>query len=407
MVDLPHPFTRKLTSASVRPRTVTQPDLSQSQPITRTVEVTPPSTRELISSRAYEQVSTVSGELSKHVALVRLYKPLTDLEIELFELGKAYKSLFYQRELTLSSLQTMFPLTQLLELQDARDQYPCIEAEIAAIIEKCPWELADYRWVQRTIGFVNVLAMKWDLVDAHKYRYRNTPMPIDPIAMQQYRLRQSWAFTVETIWFACKATSEPLRSKLTLEMVELAKMLQIKTLELVRFVASLNYGVNYDLHPDIQRDLGLNNEEERLYSLKQRPIKETTQLEREAQDQQEEIPEIVRALGQLVVENANRRRKARLPATRDAKKSRYQKSQEVGFHLLELPHILLTCLERDAFRANVKLRALLIAYEQLFRVFDGQITAWLTSGQSAESTSNRGHKRSNSNSGVSFFPNSE
>jgi hypothetical protein len=165
--------------------------------------------------------------------------------------------------------------------------------------------------------------------------------------------------------------------------------------------------VNYDLHPAIQRDLGLNNEEERLYSLKQQPIKGATELERGAQDLQEEIPEIVRVLGQLVVKNANRRRKARLPATRDAKKSRYQKSQEVGFHLLELPHILLTCLERDAFRANVKLRAMLIAYEQLFRVFDGQITAWLTSDHSAESTSNRGNMRSNSNSGVPLFPNSE
>jgi len=64
------------------------------------------------------------------------------------------------------------------------------------------------------------------------------------------------------------------------------------------------------------------------------------------------------------------------------------------FHLLELPSVLLSCLEREAFRENVKLQELLKAYEKLYRVLDCLMVHHLVNPTPVQSVNSESGRRS-------------
>ena len=168
---------------------------------------------------------TVSGELAKNVSFVRKYKPLAELEEELFILCRDYEELFFSRGVTLACVTAMFPLMQVTKRGDTTDR---LEVEVEEVILKHPCELADYRWVERAISFLNLLCMKWELIEPSLYSYRNTPVPSNSVLLHQYKLRQVWVFTMETIWFACAADKRPLRNRFPRETIELACKFQAR-----------------------------------------------------------------------------------------------------------------------------------------------------------------------------------
>ena len=319
-----------------------------------------------------EQYFSVSGELAKNVAFVRKYKPVAELEAELFALCRDYESLLMDRGVTLVCVTSMFPMTQVMDRGESTVR---MHDEVETLILNQPWKLADYHWIERAVHFINLLSMKWELVNPSLYSYRNTPVPSNPVLLHQYKLRQVWVFTMETIWFACAATKKPLRNRLPRETVDLACQFQAKTLELIRFVASLNFGMNYKLYPSVSHNLGLLNEEERLHftqKLPSQPPPHLTNLSAMGKfiQKDEDLGEVVKAMGQSTLVRGALRMAARTDHGRETEEMRQIKSKEVGFHLLELPSVLLSCLEREAFRENVKLQEQLKAYEKLYRVLD-------------------------------------
>jgi hypothetical protein len=333
-----------------------------------------------------EEFFSVSGELAKNTSFVRKYKPLAELEEELFGICRDYEGTFVNRGVTLACVTTMFPLMQVTNRGSTTEQ---LEAEVEEVILKQPWELADYRWVERVISFLNLLCMKWELIEPSLYSYRNTPVPSDPVLLQQYKLRQVWVFTMETIWFACAADKRPLRNRLPREVVELARKFQANTLELIRMIASLNFRVNYKLHPSISHDLCLLNEEERLHFTHKLPSASAAHLVPLSTmgkhvQMDADMDKVVRAMGQSALVNGALGKTAKAEYGREAEELRQVKSKEVGFHLLELPNMLLACLEREAFRDNLKLKEYLIAYEKLYRVLDCQMIHSLISSTPSE-----------------------
>ena len=386
----PDPQKTFIGSAKVYPTSTLSP-LPRDFPMSRdnqrtpsTVEITPFSVHQVPATPGLTETPyfTVSGELARNVALVRDYKPLPELESELFELCKAYEQLYRGREISLICVPTMFPLTQLVDTKSytSGDLYPGVEEEIAEVIEKRPWDLAEFRWVERALRFLNLLAMKWEIVDAGRYFYRNSPTPSDPLLLHQYQLRQMWVFPMETIWLACQVCAPPLVNKLPVETVELGQRLQRKTVELIRIVASWNFNVNFQTHKNINPDICLPSEEERLFTSTKRKIAVNPHLLSAmgySLHCSPEFPEVVKSVGQPTIENAARNHKSRPPNHRNEILTRQNKQKEVGFHLLELPHVLLACLERGLMRENMQFRENLASFERLFRVFDMRMTEFL------------------------------
>jgi hypothetical protein len=151
-------------------------------------------------------------------------------------------------------------------------------------------------------------------------------------------------------------------------------------------IASLNFRVNYKLYPSISHDLCLLNEEERMHFTSKLPsppqIPPTTMGKHIQSD--EDMAEVMRAMGQPTLVNGALGKVAKAAYGREAEELRQVKSKEVGFHLLELPNMLLACLEREAFRDNLKLKEYLIAYEKLYRVLDCQMIHSLISSTPSE-----------------------
>ena len=350
-------------------------------PIARISEGTPLSTRgvESLPTQTDGQFFTISGELNRNVSLIRLYKPLAELEDELFNLCKEFAEEFHWGEISLESVEVMYPVAQLIDtdLYENREEWSGLEEEIVGIIEENDGKLVSYRWIERVVRFLNMLSMKWELVDTSRYRYRNVPVPSDPLRLHQYKLRQVWVFPMEILWMACKVSDSPLREKLSAEVVELGQLLRVKTVELIRRVVSLNFQVNFKHYPSVSRDLGMLSEEERLFHSRHHKSQVDPHLMSTMGLSYPDLTEVIRAVGQPTLENAARQLKAKLPTSRNDILLRHGKQREVGVHLLELPHILLKCLERGEKKGNLELKEKLQEYERVFRVFDMQITAFL------------------------------
>ena len=329
---------------------------------------------------AEEHYYTVSGELKKNLAFIQAYKSLPELEVELFDLCKEYQMQFTLRGVDLSSLKRMYPLTQ---LQNYRDDLRTSETlslaeEVDKVLEQTPWALTDYKWIDRVFRFLNLLVMKWELIDANNYRYRNdTTVPTDPVRLHKYKMRQIWVFPLETVWLACIATDFPLRNKLPASLVSLARVVQLRSLELIRTVASLNHTVDYKLNPDIREFLGAKSEEEAIYHTKKRRIKpdsgQTLCAMGERVDRSEDFHEVIKAVGQPTMERGLRHKPAKIKPGKNEAKIRYERARQIGFHLLELPAVLCKCMEHDFHTVNLRLKSQLQNYDCIFRVFECQM----------------------------------
>ena len=176
-------------------------------------------------------------------------------------------------------------------------------------------------------------------------------------------------------------------------------------MELIKIIVALNFEVNFKQHGNIERDLGMLNEEERIYSAMQHKAKfEGHMVSTVGYNSQQGMDggEIVRSIGQATLENAARDHKAYSPTSREAVSSRQIKASEKGFHLLVLPHVLFPCLDHGMHKANSVLRAKLAGYERLFRVFDSLFLTWLR-GEKQGKSLNSSHKRDKSSSMDQLF----
>jgi hypothetical protein len=108
----------------------------------------------------------------------------------------------------------------------------------------------------------------------------------------------------------------------------------------------------------------------------------------------EDLDEVAMAVGQPTLVNGARHITAKKQQSRKASEMRQIRSKEVGFHLLELPNALLTCLETDTYRDNMRLKRYLVAYEKLYRVLDCQITLCLVSCTVSEPIQPKLHHKS-------------
>jgi hypothetical protein len=338
-----------------------------------------------------EHYYTVSGELKKNLAFIQQYKSLQELEIELFELCKDYEAQFALRGVSLDCVRQMYHVAQLQEHADdlLREESKVICSELESSIAAKPWTMSDYKWVERAFRFLNLLTMKWELIDPNLYRYRNSLRPSpDPFQLHKYKMRQIWVFPLETLWFACSCTELPLRKQLPVQLIALGKTLQIRTLELIRTIAGLNFRVNFKLNPNIREYLGTKSEEEVLYHMRKKQMKPESQVPTlsamgERIRGAEDLQEVVKAVGQVALERGLRNKKAKIKPSKREMKLRHQKSREIGFHLLELPSVLCKCMEKEVHSTNVRLKAQLTDYEMVFRVFECHFLRLLGDSRSA------------------------
>lgn len=327
-----------------------------------------------------EHYYTVSGELGKNLAFVQQYKSLQELEIELFDLCRDYEAQFALRGVSLKCVRDMYHIAQLQDHAEdlLRGESREICRELETSLTAKPWTMGDYKWVERAFRFLNLLAMKWEVIDPNLYRYRNSLRPpVDPLQLHKYKIRQIWVFPLETLWFACSCTEPPLKKQIPTQLVALGKTLQSRTLELIRTIAGLNFRVNFKLNPNIKDYLGTKSEEEVLFHMRKRQIKPESHVPTisamgESIGRSGDLQDVAQAIGQQALERGLRHKKAKINPNKHELKRRRQKAREIGFHLLELPAVLCKCMEQEEHTTNVRLKAQITNYELVFRVFECQ-----------------------------------
>ena len=331
---------------------------------------------------ADEYYFTVSGELRNNINFVQKFKTIQELEMELFEICRAYEEQFQGRGVDLQCLRQIFHISQLQSYRGSitNSEKLEVETEVEASLTDSPWALRDYKWIERVFHFLNLLVMKWELIDPNLYRYRNAIVPpTDPMQIHKYKKRQIWVFPIETVWFAIQCSESSLRNQLTPQLVALAKTLEINTLRLISVVASLNFKVNFELHRNIRDFLIVKSDEEMIYHIKAKyGRRKCSEMSLNAMGESvfrtEDLHSVAMAVGQQPYERSKYNKPVKPKITSSELKLRYAKAKEIGFHLLELPSVLCRCMESEMHTTNANLRSQLSEYEKMFRSFEYHFT---------------------------------
>lgn len=229
-----------------------------------------------------------------------------------------------------------------------------IYGDLNEINSAYPAAMEEYLWIERAIGIINHLSIKWGVIDFKLYNYRNSKWePQDNLQrLEAANLRRN-VFSMETLWFAHSSRQPPLNMIVSKKVSFLAVELQRQVLNLLKFMVKQNEHINYSTFPTIHDFLSVDP-------------KNTNKLET---GQEFTVVGKKTQLGKAVIPDSQKivHIKKRTP---DEKRLRYSKQKEVGFHLFEFPSFWCKCRERPYHTANFRLKEMLIDFEIIYRDFE-------------------------------------
>lgn len=319
----------------------------------------------------------VSGELSKNLAFLADFKPLEELESDLYDITKDYKRAMGAPKIRLDSIRHFHHLMQMQEhfAEITKDEQNSLSKDIEALLNVYPWAMNEYRWYMKMIGLINILAVKWGLINPHRYAYRNlNEPPSNSIEASENSRRQTMAFTVDTLWLAVTCTLPPLFYKADETSQAFSGFVIARFIQLVRYLISLNFNADFCMYKNIRYYCGLSDYE--LEGIKVRKKKERIAIRQRGFSingiTKFNMPQYAGLISSEHIEKA--KRGIRQKVNGKAKKMRVKLARTIGFHMLDLPANFCSCMNSRFDSVNLKLRGLLVEFEEAYRLFEYSIT---------------------------------
>ena len=133
-----------------------------------------------------------------------------------------------------------------------------IYSDLNEVNEAYPTAMEEYLWVERAIGVINHLCIKWGVIDFKLYTYRNSKWePADNLQKVEAENLRRNIFSMETLWFAHSSRQPPLNMIVSKKASFLAVELQRQMLNLLKFMVKQNESVNFSAFPNIHDFLSI------------------------------------------------------------------------------------------------------------------------------------------------------
>lgn len=315
----------------------------------------------------------VSGELAKNLAFLADNKPIVEIESDLYDLTREYKKIMGSPRIRLDSIRHIHHLMQMQEhfYDLAEPERRGLQRDIESLLKMYPWALNEYRWYLKLIGLMNILAVKWEIINPHRYAYRNMGLlPTNSVEATEHARRQTMAFTVDTLWLAVTCTMPPLCDQIDEDSQAFSGFLIGRFIGLSRYLMSLNYNADFYMYKSIKGFCGLNDHEAEVIRIRKKREKKQNKQKGFSVDGVHEL-KLPQYAGLITSEHIERaKRGIKLTVSNKAKKMRVKLSATVGFHLLELPANFCKCMNSKFDAVNLKLRDLLTEFEEMYRLFE-------------------------------------
>jgi hypothetical protein len=316
----------------------------------------------------------VSGELGKNLVFLNDYKPIEEVESDLYDLTKDYKRYMGSPKIRLDSIQHFH---HLMQLQDSfadlsESGRRTLQRDSEAVLKRYPWAMNEYRWYSKFIGLINILAVKWELVNAHRYAYRNFDLsPSNSAEANKHARQQTMVFTIDTVWLAVTCNSPPLCYQFDESAQAYSGYLIGRLIQLVRYLLSLNYNADFFMHPSIKGFTGFNNIELEVIKIRKKRKEKTMDKQRGFSISGAHELRLPQYAGLISSEHIERAKRGLKPSvSKKARKARRKIAESIGFHLLELPANFCKCMNSKFDDVNLKLRDLLCDFEEAYRLFE-------------------------------------
>jgi hypothetical protein len=113
-------------------------------------------------------------ELAKTSSYVQHTIQIEVLENLLFNLCKDYTVQLKSPRIMLDSIMTVYDLHQRLQIEPYlnEDEKNGLYEEVGDLAQRFPFALEEFLWIERAVNLINLLAIKWRVVDVKNYGYR-------------------------------------------------------------------------------------------------------------------------------------------------------------------------------------------------------------------------------------------
>jgi len=315
----------------------------------------------------------VSGELIKNLAFLNDYKPLEEVESDLYDLTRDYKKTMGSPRIRLDSIRHIHHLMQMQEhfYEITEPDRRTLQRDIEALLSAYPWALNEYRWYLKLLGLINILAVKWELINPHRYAYRNLcPPPTNSIEASEHARRQTMVFTVDTLWLAVTCTMPPLCHQIDDTSQAFSGFTIARFISLARFLISLNYNADFFMYKSIKGFCGLTGYEQDVLKVRKKKEREFGKQRGFSISGVPEfkLPQYAGLISSEHIEKAKRGIKPTI--NKAAKKTRVKLAGTIGFHVMDLPANFCKCMNTKFDAVNLKLRELLVNFEEAYRLFE-------------------------------------
>ena len=143
-------------------------------------------------------------------------------------------------------------IEQYLTEQEKNSLYEDVTAATTAY----PFALEEYIWIERAVNLLNILGMKWGILDARNYKFRKERNTyVDSVEKMTYINMLSSFFNMETLWFAHAARQPPLNMVLPRQVIYSGLDVQRQLLNLIKFMVNLNSNVSFETYFEIHEYL--------------------------------------------------------------------------------------------------------------------------------------------------------